>query len=240
MKKNSPNAIQVSASILSADFSRLGEEIKRCEAAGADRFHVDVMDGHFVPVITMGPLIVAAIRSLTALPIDAHLMVEHPGMHLEQFIAAGADSIYLHAECYGVLRPACRGLGQFPKEVDRIDAAQILSDIAKIQKAGKKAFVTLNPGTPLCLEDILRAIDGVLIMSVNPGFAGQAFKPEAVEKIRQLRKIYSGDIAIDGGINAKTAPPVVAAGANILAAASYLFAPPDMRPVIDCLRQLKI
>lgn len=221
--------IQISASILSCDFARLGEEIRKVEQAGADCIHVDVMDGHFVANITIGSVIVKAIRPLTKLPIEAHLMIEHPSDYINDFAEAGADVIQIQAECYGVRRSACRGYGQFPKEVDAIDENAFRRDLKKIQAKGKKGFIVLNPGTPLCFDGLLKEIDGALIMSVNPGFAGQTFIPEVLDKVRSLRQHFSGDIEIDGGINNQTGPEAVKAGVNILVTASYLFnaAKPD-------------
>ncbi|HLD70162.1 MAG TPA: ribulose-phosphate 3-epimerase [Candidatus Omnitrophota bacterium] len=217
------SSVQVSASILCADFSRLNEEIEKTQDAGCDFLHVDVMDGHFVPNITIGQVMVKAMRPLTKLPIEAHLMIEHPTYYIDSFVDAGADIISIHAECYGPRRKNCQKWEEFPKEVDTIDVASLREAILKIKKRGKKAFVTLNPGTPLCIEPLLKDIDGVLIMSVNPGFAGQKFMPEVLGKIKELRKTFGGDIEIDGGINEATAPAAVEAGANILVTASYFF-----------------
>ena len=234
MSKN----IKVAASILCADFTQLGKEIKKCEESGVDIIHVDVMDGHFVPNITIGPLIVEAIRPLTTLPIEAHLMIEHPGMFIDDFIDKGADIISVQAECYGHLKEGCRKLGEYPKEVESIDPAKAQKDLQKIKSRGKKAFMVLNPGTPLCLDPVLSDLDGVLIMSVNPGFAKQKFMPQFLSKIQQLRLKFSGDIAVDGGINATTAPEAVKAGANILDTASYFFGAEDPKQVIKYLQDL--
>jgi len=232
-------SIKVSASILCADFSKLADEIKRCEDAGVDMFHVDVMDGHFVPNITIGPMIVETIRPLTKLPIEAHLMITHPGMYIDQFIDAGSDIIHIQVECYGPLRETSEGLDCFPKEVDFIEPHRIRVDLDRIKKRGKKAFVVINPGTPLCIDSILKEIDGVLVMSVNPGFAKQKFMPVALPKIQKLKENFQGDIAIDGGVNEMTAPQAVKAGANILATASYLFGSSNPKEVIRYLKGLK-
>jgi len=231
-------AIQVSASILCADFSRLAQEIKKCEEAGVDSFHIDVMDGHFVPNITIGPVIIEAIRPLTKLPIESHLMIENPGMYIDSFIDAGSDCVMVQAECYGELRGHSKGLGRFPKEIDRIDEKKAREDIKRIKARGKKAYLVLNPGTPLCINSLLGEIDGVLIMSVNPGFAKQKFMPTALSKIRDLRKIYKGDIAVDGGVNEATAKEAVLAGANILATASYFFGAPHPKEIVKYLKSL--
>jgi len=232
------NKIKISASILSADFGDLKNEIKKCETAGVDMLHLDVMDGHFVPNITIGPVLLEAIRPLTKLPLDAHLMIENPGMYIDKFIAAGADIITLHAECYGKLTAASNDLGKFPKELEKFDAEAARQDIKRIKARGKKAALTLNPGTPLCIQDCLDELDLVLIMSVNPGFAGQKFMPVVLPKITQLRKIFPKDIEVDGGINEETAPEAVKAGANILATASYFFKSPDPANLVKKLKSL--
>lgn len=233
-----PKEIKINASILCADFTKLGDEIKRCEDAGVDMFHVDVMDGHFVPNITVGQIIVQTLRSITRLPIEAHLMIEHPGMYIDSFAEAGADIISIQAECYGPLRPQCRGLGQFPKEVDSIDAAKARKDILRIKGKGKKAFMVINPGTPLCVDAFLNDLDGVMIMSVNPGFARQKFMPAAIPRIENLRRKFNGDIEVDGGVNEATAPEAVKAGANILATASYFFGAQKPAEVVKYLKSL--
>ena len=230
--------IKIYPSLLAADFSCLTDEIKRMEQAGADGIHLDVMDGHFVPNITIGPLIVKAIRPLTKLPIEAHLMIEHPWIYMEEFIDAGADIISVHAECYGPLKKECQEFGQYPKEVTSIDAQRVQKDISKIRKKGAKGVVVLNPGTPLCIESLVEDLDGVLVMSVNPGFARQKFMPEALPKIKKLREIYQGDIAIDGGVNKETAPQAVAAGANVLATARYFFGATDPKVTVEYLKSL--
>lgn len=231
--------IQVSVSILSANFTKLEDEIRKCEDAGADMVHVDVMDGHFVPVITMGPLIVDAIRPLTSLPIEVHLMIENPGNHIDSFINAGADIVSVHAECYGQRKAQCREYGQFPKEIDILDAGFARKDIEKIRSKGKKAFMVINPGTPLCLQPVLSMLDGVLIMSVNPGFSNQKFMPEVLPKIKELRSLFDGAINIDGGIKENTAPLAVEAGVNILSTASYFFGSEEPAEVVKSLKALK-
>ncbi|OGX27544.1 MAG: hypothetical protein A2787_09375 [Omnitrophica WOR_2 bacterium RIFCSPHIGHO2_01_FULL_48_9] len=229
-------SIQVSASILCADFTKLGAEIKKCEDAGVDILHVDVMDGHFVPNISIGLPIVEAIRPLTKLPIDTHLMIDNPGVYVEPFAKAGADIISIHVECYGV--PAIkRAPDDFsPWTVNKIDAGRMREDLKKIRNLGKKAYAVVNPATPLCIDEILQDIDGVLIMSVNPGYARQKFMPEVLPKICELRQRFAGDIALDGGVNGETAPEAVKAGVNILATASYFFGSKNPH---ETVRQLK-
>ena len=234
MKKD----IQVSASILCADFTKLEEEVKKCETAGVDMLHVDVMDGHFVPNITIGKIIVEAIRPITKLPIEVHLMIENPWRYIDAFLAAGTDTISFHTECYGPRRAHCKEFDQYPKEVDTIDIEKARQDILRIKGKGKKAFMVLNPGTPVCFGDLLNDLDGVLVMSVNPGFAKQRFMPDVLSKIEELRKTFEGDIAIDGGINESTAPLAVKAGANILATASYFFGAKDQKNAVQCLKSL--
>jgi ribulose-phosphate 3-epimerase len=229
--------IEVSASILAADFSNLSNDIKRCEVAGVGRFHIDCMDGHFVPNLTIGPVIVEAVRRHTKLPLETHLMIEHPGDYIESYAKAGADIIQIHAECYGPRSSSCRQWDQWPKEVEHVDVAALRADLKRIRGFGKKAFVVINPGTPLC-EAILNDCDGVLIMSVNPGFAGQKFMAEALPKLARLKEIFKGDIAIDGGINAESAPLAVKAGARVMVTASYLFGADNFTDLIKSLKSL--
>lgn len=232
--------IQVSASILCADFSKLASEIKKSEDAGVDRFHIDVMDGHFVPNITIGPVIVSAIRPHTKLPLEAHLMVEHPWDYIDAFADAGADIIQIQAECYGKRRAACLDYGQYPKEVDSLDAPRLRKDLLRIRQRGKKAFVVINPGTPLCVKDVMDVLDGVLIMSVNPGFAKQKFMSSVLPKIEELSKTFRGDIAIDGGVNAETAPGAVKAGARVLITASYFYGSSNPKEAASFLKSLAV
>jgi ribulose-phosphate 3-epimerase len=197
----------VAPSILSADFLHLQEQITACEAAGADWIHVDVMDGHFVPNLTMGPLVVEACRRATKLPLDVHLMIEHPERLLEDFARAGADHLTVHVE-------TCPHLHR---------------TMQQIKGLGLKAGVVLNPGTPaVAIEPVLPLADLVLVMSVNPGFSGQAFIPEAVSKVAEIRgKLDSlGSLAwleVDGGIAAETLPKMHKAGANVFVAGSAIF-----------------
>ena len=199
--------IKISPSILSADFSILGDEIKSLEKAGADLIHVDVMDGHFVQNITMGPPIIKMIRKCTKLPFDVHLMISPVEKYIKAFADAGSDIITIH-----------------PEATDNLKRA-----VGTIKSLGKKAGVSLNPKTPIsALMDVINDIDLILIMSVNPGFAGQSFMNEVLPKVTELRKMINDkklkiDIEIDGGINFETAPLAVRAGANILVSGTTIF-----------------
>lgn len=198
---------KIAPSILSADFAKLGDEIKEVEEGGADYIHVDVMDGHFVPNITIGPLIVDAIRPITSLPLDVHLMIENPDSYIPAFAKAGADIITVHQE-------ACIHLHR---------TIQLIKDV------GIKPGVVLNPATPLeMIREILSDVDLVLIMTVNPGFGGQSFIHEMVHKIKVLHQLrlennYSFEIEVDGGVNVDTAKLCTDAGANVLVAGSAIF-----------------
>jgi len=201
------NEIKIAPSILSADFARLGEQVVEVTRAGAHYIHVDVMDGHFVPPITIGAPVVAAIRPWTDLPLDVHLMIEKPERQLGQFAQAGADIIVVHAE-------VCPDLHQM---------------VESIKGLGVRAGVSLNPATEIdIIDDILPALDLVLLMTVNPGYAGQAFIEEVLDKIARLRRILDekglkAELEVDGGITAQTAPKAVKAGARVLVAGSAIF-----------------
>jgi ribulose-phosphate 3-epimerase len=213
--------IKIAPSILSADFARLGREIAEVEAAGGDYVHVDVMDGHFVPNITLGPLVVQAVRGVTSLPLDVHLMIEQPERYLADFCAAGADGLTVHVE-------TCPHLHR---------------TIQQIKELGCWAGVTLNPSTPITsLEEILPYVDLVLVMTVNPGFGGQSFIEGSLSKIRRIRTMLDelgsdANLEVDGGIDPATAPRVVRAGANVLVAGSAIFGAADgIGPAIERLR----
>lgn len=199
--------IKLAPSILAADFARLGQQVQDAEAAGVDYIHVDVMDGHFVPNITIGPLIVQALRPVTRLPLDVHLMIEQPERYLTDFARAGADILTVHVE-------TCPHLHR---------------TIQQIKELGVKAGVTLNPATPLSsLEEILPEVDLVLIMSVNPGFGGQSYIPGSTTKIARLRTMLDAigsqaDLEVDGGVNPATIGEVATAGATVLVAGSAIF-----------------
>lgn len=229
--------IKVSASVLAADFACLRKDIERAEAAGVDMFHIDVMDGHLAPNITIGTPITAAIRKITKLPLDAHLMIDNPGLYIEDFVNSGADIITLHAEAYSRNSSDARKIKSVPRRTASINGTLLLRDAAKIRRLGAAPSICINPRTPLsCVEKYLGRFSKVLVMSVNPGFAGQAFIPGVLGKIRRLRAIYDGDIEVDGGINDKTAPQALGAGANILVSASYLFKSRDMRGAVCRLK----
>ena len=202
--------VQILPSILSADFRCLGQQIAEVEQAGADRIHVDVMDGRFVPNITIGPLVVEAVRKSTSLPLDVHLMIVEPERYLADFASAGADIILVHQE-------TCPHLHRTVEQIKQLD---------------KQAGVVLNPGTPITsLEEVIDLVDQVLIMSVNPGFGGQRFIGSSTRKVRRLQQLLQergaqAAIEIDGGIDPTTAPAVVAAGASLLVAGSAIFGAP--------------
>ena len=214
--------IKIAPSILSADFLRLGEEIKAAEAAGADLVHIDVMDGHFVPNITIGPAIVEAVKAVTALPLDVHLMIERPDRYLDDFINAGADYIAVHYEA----------------------SVHLHRTIQQIKEKGKIAGVSLNPATPLgSLEDILPDIDFVLLMSVNPGFGGQKYIPHSTDKIKLLKNMLGEKglpalIEVDGGVSPENAGVVAAAGADILVMGSAFFHSKDYRAIVKRIREI--
>ncbi len=211
----------IAPSILSADFSRLSSEIKAVETAGADWIHADVMDGHFVPNITIGPLIVEAVRRVTSLPIDVHLMIENPDNYIPAFVEAGASLISVHVE-------TCLHLNR---------------SIQLIRECGAQPGVVLNPSTPVqTLEWIIEHVDYVLIMSVNPGFGGQAFIKNSLDKVRTLRQLIQRKnlktlIEIDGGVNGKTIADIAAAGVDAFVAGSAIFGSRDYQATIDAFRK---
>ena len=209
------NKIIIAPSILSADFSKLNEDIKSVERAGADWIHVDVMDGHFVPNITIGPVVVKSIRPVTKLPLDVHLMIERPEDYIESFAKAGSDIITFHIECEND-----------PKEVIKL-----------IRYYKKKVGVSIKPKTDLkSIEAILPMVDMVLVMTVEPGFGGQEFITDCLPKIKELRKIFKKDIEVDGGINEATAAEVIKKGANVIVAGTSIFGTKDYTDAIKKLR----
>jgi ribulose-phosphate 3-epimerase len=214
-------SVKISASILSADFARLGEQVREAEMAGVDSIHIDVMDGRFVPNITVGPLVVRAVRRVTSLPLPTHLMIVEPERYVEDFVMAGSDAIFVHQETCPHLHRA----------------------IQQIKSLGAKAGVAINPASPITLlDEILEYVDAVLVMTVNPGFGGQAFIPSTLGKLRQLRttleeRELTADIGVDGGINIETARLVVEAGANVLGAGSAIFETGET--VAEAVRKLR-
>ncbi|MDR6227243.1 ribulose-phosphate 3-epimerase [Desmospora profundinema] len=212
---------KLAPSILSADFARLGEEIRDVEQGGADWIHVDVMDGHFVPNLTIGPLVVEAIRPHTSLPLDVHLMIEHPERYINDFVRAGADWITVHQE-------VCPHLHR---------------TLAQIRESGAKAGVALNPGTSVsAIEPVLQEVDLILLMTVNPGFGGQVFIPSVTRKIRETTRLLRErgftrvEIEVDGGIQPGTAREAAAAGATVFVAGSAVFGQADRKQALDAIR----
>lgn len=212
---------KIAPSILSADFARLGEEVRAVEAAGADYIHVDVMDGHFVPNITIGPLVVAGVRKATDLPLDVHLMIENPDLYIPEFARAGADIIVVHAEATNHLHRT----------------------VQLIKSFGKRAGVSLNPATPLhCLEYILEELDLVLLMTVNPGFGGQSFIEACLPKIQALRGMLDkrgveAELEVDGGVKTDNIDRISHAGADVFVAGSAVFGSPDYAATMAELKQ---
>jgi ribulose-phosphate 3-epimerase len=212
---------KIAPSILSADFARLGEEVKSVEQAGADYIHIDVMDGHFVPNITIGPMIVKAVRQVTELPLDVHLMISNPDFFVEEFVMAGADMITVHAEAVNHLHRS----------------------IQHITKAGARPAVSLNPASPLqMIEYVLDDLGMVLLMTVNPGFGGQAFIPGVIPKIESLKEMIDKrgldiELQVDGGIGPQTIGPVSSAGANVFVAGSAIFHSDNYAETIRLMRE---
>jgi ribulose-phosphate 3-epimerase len=213
--------VKIAPSILSADFSRLGEEVIAAEKAGADLVHVDVMDGHFVPNITIGPLVVKAVKKVASRPLDVHLMIENPDNYIREFADSGADIITVHAE----------------------GSIHLHRTIENIKECGVKAAVSINPATPVSLiEIILPYVDMVLIMSVNPGFGGQQFIPEALPKIQQLKRIinennYNIEIEVDGGVKVDNVAGVVHAGADIVVMGSAFYNSASYEETVKAVRE---
>jgi len=207
--------VLIAASILSADFSKLGQEIKDAERAGADWIHVDVMDGSFVPNITMGPVVVKSIRPVTKLPLDVHLMIKNPESYIESFAKAGSDIITFHIE-----------VEEDPKEIIKL-----------IRYYKKKVGVSIRPKTsPAVLEKVLPMVDMVLVMTVEPGFGGQEFMNDCLPKIEEVRKVFKKDVEVDGGVNDLTAQDVIEKGANIIVAGTSVFGTKDYAEAIRRLR----
>ena len=209
--------IKIAPSILSADFTRLGSEVKRVEEGGADLIHVDVMDGHFVPNISIGQPVVRSLRKVTKLPLDVHLMIGSPKKYVKDFVEAGSDIVTVHAEATNDLVALVREIADYSVKVG----------------------VSIKPRTSTtALDEVLDKVDLVLIMSVEPGFSGQEFMPEVLPKIEELARRFQGDIAVDGGINLRTAPLVVRAGANVLVAGSAIFGSNDPARAVRELKRI--
>ncbi len=212
-------SVQIAPSILAADFSRLGEQVTTVAGAGADFIHIDVMDGHFVPNITMGPLVVAAVKRVTTVPLDVHLMITSPDQYLEAFVQAGAATISVHVEA----------------------AVHLHRTLSRIRQLGARAGVALNPATPLdAIGEVFDLLDQVIVMSVNPGFGGQSFIPRSLERIADLRARLGRrpvDIEVDGGVDETNAATLVRAGASILVAGASVFGTPDPAAATRALRR---
>ena len=211
----------VAPSLLACDFGRLAEEIGKVEAAGADWLHVDVMDGHFVPNLTIGPVIVGAIRRCSRIPLDVHLMLEHPEQYVKPFLDAGSHYLTVHVEATGLRSESL-----------------LRKTLEEIRRLGGRAGLSLRPRTSAeALKPFLDRLDLVLVMTVEPGFGGQAFMPEMVPKVRQLREWFPGELAVDGGINADTGRLCREAGANVLVAGTYVFRSASYKDAIQSLRE---
>ncbi|HBU08835.1 MAG: ribulose-phosphate 3-epimerase [Omnitrophica WOR_2 bacterium RIFOXYB2_FULL_45_11] len=208
--------IKIAPSILSADFSKLGQEVKDISRYRIDFLHIDIMDGHFVPNITIGPAVVKAIRPYSELPFEAHLMISEPLKYIDSFIQAGANIITLH--------------------IETINEKDFITEAKRLRQQGVKIAISLNPGTdPGAIESVSKFSDMVLVMTVQPGFGGQKFMAEVLPKISQIRSFYPGDIAVDGGIDGDNSKLAVKAGANILACGTYIFKAKDKKSAIERL-----
>ncbi len=212
--------VRIAPSLLACDFGRLKDEVQLVQEAGADWLHVDVMDGHFVPNLTLGPAIVEAVRKASSVPLDIHMMLDHPGKYFKAFMDAGADYLTVHLEAESLKDPA-----------------KLRLTLDEIRKIGARAGLSIRPKTPAeSLKPFLEATDLVLVMSVEPGFGGQAFIPEAIPKVKQVRSWYKGDISVDGGINLETGKLMKEAGANVLVAGTSIFRSPSYKQAIQALR----
>ena len=212
--------VLVAPSLLACDFGRLAEEIQKVQEAGADWLHVDVMDGHFVPNLTIGPVVVEAIRRASRIPLDVHLMINHPERYVKPFVDAGAHYLTVHVESPGLRSEAV-----------------LRKTLGDIRALGARAGISVRPRTQVeAIAPFAEALDLVLVMSVEPGFGGQAFMPEAVPKVRQVRAWHRGHLAVDGGINAETGRTMREAGADVLVAGTYVFRSASVREAIASLR----
>ena len=212
--------VLVAPSLLACDFGRLAEEIQKVQEAGADWLHVDVMDGHFVPNLTIGPVVVEAIRRASRIPLDVHLMINHPELYVKPFVDAGAHYLTVHVESPGLRSEAV-----------------LRKTLGEIRALGARAGISVRPRTQVeAIAPFAEALDLVLVMSVEPGFGGQTFMPEAVPKVRQVRAWHRGHVAVDGGINAETGRTMREAGADVLVAGTYVFRSASVREAIASLR----
>ncbi|MBI5526695.1 MAG: ribulose-phosphate 3-epimerase [Deltaproteobacteria bacterium] len=229
-----PNPVRIAPSILSADFARLGAEVKAVEAAGADVIHVDVMDGRFVPNITIGPVVVGKLRAVTRLPLDVHLMIEDPGRYIDEFIKAGADVVTVHAEACPHLHRVLQQIKEASARLPKAKASRAFDEVV--------AGVAINPHTPLCgVKNVLQDAGLVLVMTVNPGFGGQKFITSCVQKIKDLAAIVKARkldtiIEVDGGVNEGNAATVASAGARWLVAGAAVFGTKDYAGAIRAIR----
>jgi len=216
----SARRILVAPSLLACDFGRLADEVQQVQEAGADWLHVDVMDGHFVPNLTIGPVVVEAIRRASRIPLDVHLMMSHPEQYVKAFVDAGSHYLTVHVEAPGL----------------RTESV-LVNTLGMIRKHGARAGLSLRPRTSAeALKPFLESLDLILVMSVEPGFGGQAFMPDMIPKVRQLRAWFAGDLAVDGGINAQTGRQMRQAGANVMVAGTYIFRSGSYKDTIASLR----
>lgn len=233
--------IRIAPSLLAADFSKLHDEVRRMEDAGADLLHLDIMDGHFVPNLTMGPVVVESVRKITRLPLDCHLMIMEPERHINAFAEAGADSITFHAEALAE-EPARkrkeRGFSMQLVCTQLTNRTRLDETIGKIRARGKKVGVAINPDTDAEVVEYIDRVDMILAMTVWPGFGGQTFIDSVLPKVSKLRRMSpSTDIQVDGGLNPETVKRAAAAGANVIVAGTATFRAPDARAVITTLRK---
>jgi len=225
--------IEIAPSLLGCDFRRMEEEIRKAEKAGADRLHLDVMDGVFVPNISFGQVIVEWVRKVTSLYLDAHLMIEKPHRYFESFKRVGVDQITFHVEEYGIPLPPRY---TYPKTVEKVDEEELEKRVKEVKELGLRVALAFNPGTPILAERIFPLLDEILIMTVNPGFGGQKLIPEALEKVKEVRKVFPGKIAVDGGVNQDTLKEVIEAGVDVLVMGTYFFQTPGIQEVIPFLK----
>ena len=231
------HTIKISASILSANFLNLENDIRAIESAGIDSLHLDVMDNHLAPNISFGPPIIKPVRSITDLPLDTHLMIDAPWLFFDDYIAAGSTDICFHIECYDANIPSHGQIKQQSRVATDVDYDRVKEHVAYLQSNGVRAGITINPNTEASMIfPVLDVVDYVLVMSVHPGFSGQSFIPESLDKIRAIRARFDKDINVDGGVKDTNAKAIVDAGANVLISASYLFAADDYKVAIDNLR----